>query len=80
MSVVEREMLTEREDFIHRYSRRYRTPQPDNPFPNKPAFRNPDYAREMQRRGLTKLKIRIKAVGVFDTVGMAIQSCSMPIL
>lgn len=57
-------------DFARRHDRRYRSPLPDVPFPNKPSARNPDYARELARRRLTTLGVKVKAIGVFDTVGM----------
>lgn len=56
-------------DYAHRNDRRYRSPLPNNPFPNKPSARSPDYARELARRRLTTLNVRIRAIGVFDTVG-----------
>lgn len=56
-------------DFAHRHDRSYRTPQPNIPFPNKPNAKRPEYARELARRRLTSLGVKIKAIGVFDTVG-----------
>lgn len=61
-------MLTN-QDFNHRYQRSWRSPQPDVPFRRKPPFADPYYVEEMQRLGYTTLGVRIKAVGVFDTVG-----------
>lgn len=58
------------QDFAHRYDRRYISPERDIPFANKPSFRNEEYTYEMARRGLTRLNVRVKAIGVFDTVGM----------
>ena len=56
-------------DFKHRYERDYRSPSRDIPFRNKPSARSPEYVRELERRGLTTQNVRIKAVGVWDTVG-----------
>lgn len=56
-------------DWTHRRDRTYRSPQKDLPFPNKPRASSPDYAREMQRRGLTTLGVHVQAIGVWDTVG-----------
>lgn len=56
-------------DFSHRHERGYRSPMRDVPFPNKPSARSPEYGRELERRKLTTLGVRIKAIGVFDTVG-----------
>lgn len=56
-------------DVLHRRDRRYRSKYPDVPFPNKPSANNPRYVEELQRRGLTKMNVPIKAVGVWDTVG-----------
>jgi len=39
------------------------------PFPGKPPFRDPLYVRMLRQKGLTRLGVRIKAIGVFDTVG-----------
>ncbi|KAI9889680.1 MAG: hypothetical protein M1814_005081 [Vezdaea aestivalis] len=47
----------------------YRDPFPDVPFPNKPNIRDPLYLDELVRRGLTRPGIKIKVVGVWDTVG-----------
>ena len=56
-------------DFARRHDRGYRSPQRDVPFPNKPSARDPRYAQELERRRLTTLGVRVKAIGVFDTVG-----------
>ena len=47
----------------------YRPRYPDEPFPNKPSADDPEYRRQLQRRGLTRLNVTIKVVGVWDTVG-----------
>ena len=57
------------EDFRHRYDRQYRSPAKDLPFPRKPSARSSEYGRELERRYLTTLGVRIKAIGVWDTVG-----------
>jgi uncharacterized protein (DUF2235 family) len=56
-------------DVLHSRDRRYRSKNPDIPFPNKPSASNPRYAEELQRRGLTKMNVTIKAIAVWDTVG-----------
>ncbi len=57
------------EDVTHRSDPNYVSKQPDIPFPRKPSADDPRYARELERRGLTRLDIPIKAIGVWDTVG-----------
>jgi len=61
--------LTQRQDVSHRNSRSYRSTQPDVPFRNKPPFRDPYYVDELERLGYTTLGVKIKAIGVWDTVG-----------
>ncbi|KAL9086266.1 MAG: hypothetical protein Q9159_004272 [Coniocarpon cinnabarinum] len=56
-------------DFQHRFERGYQSPAPDLPFPNKPPARSPEYGAELEHRHLTTLNVRIKAIGVWDTVG-----------
>lgn len=56
-------------DFQHRRDPDYRPANPDIPFRGKPSASDPRYRETMEREGLTRLNIRIKAVGVFDTVG-----------
>ena len=56
-------------DFSHRYERDYRSPIRDVPFPNKPSARSLEYGRELEHRRLTTLGVRIRAIGVWDTVG-----------
>jgi uncharacterized protein (DUF2235 family) len=56
-------------DFINRLDPSYVPRWPDVPFPNKPPFEDPTYVAELERRGLTRLNVPIKAVGVWDTVG-----------
>ena len=57
------------EDWEHRNDERYVSKQPDIPFPEKPSFSDPSYLDELIHRGLTRLNIPIKAIGVWDTVG-----------
>jgi uncharacterized protein (DUF2235 family) len=57
------------QDVQHRRDPKYVPKNPNVPFPNKPSASNPRYARELERRGLTRLDIPIKAIGVWDTVG-----------
>jgi uncharacterized protein (DUF2235 family) len=56
-------------DFTNRLDPSYAPRWPDVPFPNKPPFEDPTYVAELERRGLTRLNVPIKAVGVWDTVG-----------
>ncbi|KAI4096895.1 MAG: hypothetical protein LQ344_000695 [Seirophora lacunosa] len=56
-------------DFQHRRDPNYRPANPDIPFPNKPSASDPRYRETMEREGLTRLRIKIKVIGVFDTVG-----------
>jgi hypothetical protein len=56
-------------DVQHRHNENYRPKNPDEPFPNKPSVLDPRYAEELERRGLTRLNVPIKVVGVWDTVG-----------
>ena len=57
------------EDYEHRNDENYVSKQPDIPFPNKPSFSDPSYVDELVRRGLTRVGIPIKAIGVWETVG-----------
>lgn len=54
---------------MHRRDPKYVPKNPDVPYPNKPSADNPRYATELERRGLTRLDIPIKAIAVWDTVG-----------
>ncbi|KAL8732945.1 MAG: hypothetical protein Q9181_003751 [Wetmoreana brouardii] len=56
-------------DFQHRRDPNYRPANPDIPFPRKPSASDPRYRETMARDGLTRLGVRVKVVGVFDTVG-----------
>lgn len=56
------------EDVEHKSDPRYVSKFPNEPFPEKPPF-NREYVAELGRRGLTRLNIPIKAVGVWETVG-----------
>lgn len=47
----------------------YRPKNPDVPFRNKPSADSPKYKKELKRRGLSRLNVPIKVVGVWDTVG-----------
>ena len=57
------------QDVRHRYDKDFESAYPNIPFQNKPSVGDPRYAQELQRRGLTRLNIPVKAIGVFDTVG-----------
>nr|POE89752.1 peroxisomal membrane protein per10 [Quercus suber] len=56
-------------DVQHQHDNDYRPKHPDLPFPDKPSALNPAYTRELERRKLTMLRVPIKVVGVWDTVG-----------
>ncbi|KAL8762877.1 MAG: hypothetical protein Q9184_001173 [Pyrenodesmia sp. 2 TL-2023] len=56
-------------DWEHQVDVKYESQWPDRPFPNKPRVTDPSYGKELQRRGMTRLDIRIRAIGVWDTVG-----------
>ena len=57
------------DDWEHRYNRDYDSKHPNSPYHNKPGATDPAYARRLQELGLTRLGVRIKAIGVWDTVG-----------
>ncbi|KAL8803792.1 MAG: hypothetical protein Q9200_006071 [Gallowayella weberi] len=56
-------------DFQHRRDPKYRPANPDIPFPRKPSASDPRYRETLEREGLTRLGVKIKVVGVWDTVG-----------
>lgn len=56
-------------DFQNKHDENYRPKNPDLPFPNKPSALDPEYTRELKRRGMTRLDVPVKVVGCFDTVG-----------
>ncbi|KAF3298002.1 hypothetical protein TWF132_004147 [Orbilia oligospora] len=56
-------------DYQHRYEKGYKSPQPDCPFPNKPSAADPGYVEQLYRMGMTIPNVRIRAIGVWDTVG-----------
>ena len=56
-------------DVRHAHDPKYVPKHPDIPFPDKPSAQDPEYRAELRRRGLTRLDIPIKVVGVWDTVG-----------
>ena len=56
-------------DFQHRRDPDYEPAYPDVPFPRKPSASDPRYRETLEREGLTRLGIKVKVVGVFDTVG-----------
>ncbi|KAF2828619.1 hypothetical protein CC86DRAFT_392856 [Ophiobolus disseminans] len=57
------------EDIQHRRDDNYVPAHPDIPFTRKPSASDPRYKQELERRGLTRLDIPIKVIGVWDTVG-----------
>lgn len=56
------------EDYQHRADDRYVSGIPDSPFPDKGPF-DERYIRELERLGLTRRGIPIKAICCWDTVG-----------
>ncbi|KAL8903817.1 MAG: hypothetical protein Q9207_003677 [Kuettlingeria erythrocarpa] len=56
-------------DWEHQVDLKYESHWPDRPFPNKPRVTDPAYGTELENRGLTRLDIKIRAIGVWDTVG-----------
>lgn len=56
-------------DVQHRRDPNYRPKNPDVPFPDKPSAGSPRYVDELVRRGMTDMNVRIKAIGVWETVG-----------
>jgi len=56
-------------DVQHRHDPEYKPKNPNIPFRNKPSTDSPRYNEELRRRGLTVLGVRIRAVGVWETVG-----------
>ena len=56
-------------DFENRENPNYKPSYPDSPFPNKPSAADPRYMQELSRLGLSRTNVRIKVIGVFDTVG-----------
>ncbi|CAJ2508752.1 Uu.00g137780.m01.CDS01 [Anthostomella pinea] len=56
-------------DVQHQHDEHYQPRHPDIPFRDKPSAANPEYAETLERKGLTRLHVRIKVIGVFDTVG-----------
>lgn len=57
------------QDVQHRRDDNYVPAHPDIPFTRKPSASDPRYAQELERRGLTRLDVPIKVIGVWDTVG-----------
>ncbi|KAF9631692.1 protein of unknown function DUF2235 [Lasiodiplodia theobromae] len=53
----------------HRRDRHYKDRNPDIPFSNKPNAGDLAYRYELEARGMTTLGVRVKAIGVWDTVG-----------
>ena len=39
-------------------------------FKNRPSFSDPNYVKRLESEGLSRLNIPVKAIGVWDTVGM----------
>ena len=57
------------DDWEHRYDRNYVSSYLDLPFANKPSAADEGYRQGLQELGLTRLGVKIKAIGVFETVG-----------
>ncbi|KAL9096773.1 MAG: hypothetical protein Q9165_001261 [Trypethelium subeluteriae] len=56
-------------DVTHKYDPNYKPKHPDIPFPDKPSAADPEYTEELESHHLTNLGVKVKAVGVFETVG-----------
>jgi uncharacterized protein (DUF2235 family) len=56
-------------DVQHRHDTNYKPKHPNKPFKNKPSAMDPRYRHELERRGMTRLDVPIKVIGVWDTVG-----------
>ncbi|RMZ86252.1 hypothetical protein DV737_g68, partial [Chaetothyriales sp. CBS 132003] len=56
------------EDYNHRHDDNYFSKFPDIPFPDKGRF-DAHYVDQLQARGLTRLRIPIKVIAVWETVG-----------
>jgi uncharacterized protein (DUF2235 family) len=56
------------EDYEHRHDDGYVSEFPDLPFPNKGRF-DAHYVAELDRLGMTRLRVPIKAICCWDTVG-----------
>ena len=56
------------EDVEHQHDDRYVSKYPDDPYPGKGRF-NREYVHQLSHRGMTRVNVPIRAVGVWDTVG-----------
>lgn len=56
------------EDWEHRLDDRYQSQYPDTPFENKGPF-DDKYVHQLERLGMTRRRVAIKAVCCWDTVG-----------
>ncbi|KAI9698592.1 MAG: hypothetical protein M1820_007391 [Bogoriella megaspora] len=56
-------------DVLHARDRDYRPKHPDVPFEDKPSAADPEYREELERLRLATLDVKVKAIGVFETVG-----------
>ena len=56
-------------DVKHQHDKRYSPKNPDVPYPNKPNASDPRYTEELEGRGMTTRDVKIKVIGVWDTVG-----------
>ncbi|CAD0013744.1 unnamed protein product [Aureobasidium pullulans] len=57
-------------DVQRRHDSDYKPKHPNKPFKNKPSVMDPRYSHELERRGMTRLRVPIKVIGVWDTVGL----------
>lgn len=56
-------------DVQHKHDPDYKPKHPNKPFKNKPSAMDPRYRQELERRRMTRLRVPIKVIGVWDTVG-----------
>lgn len=56
-------------DFEHREDPNYKPAYPDTPIVDKPSALDPRYKAGLKKKGLSRLDIPIKVVGVWETVG-----------
>lgn len=56
-------------DFENRENPNYKPAYPNTPIADKPSALDPRYKAQLRKKGLSRLDIPIKVVGVWDTVG-----------
>lgn len=57
------------DDWEHQMNKDYKSPYPDEPFPNRPSFSTKEYHKTLHDLKMTRQNISIKCVAVWDTVG-----------